>query len=446
MMKIVFLSEVLLFVGSVLGLFRAIITLKWLKKNKPLQINDSYVKNNFFIVVPVLYEQSVIMNSLRHFSKLSNERVKVIYVTTEKEQKSGNEPTTAELIDNYLSENPVLNIERDHYPYPTGVMANQINWAVNKITDPDVWIGIYNVDSEINTDTLKYIDCKDKNTVFQQYAYFLSSGNKVIDSAARWQNRWSFCFEFAKVIETMWKKKKRIPRLFSFLESFNYVIGHGLFFTKKQFDFFGGVPEDTLNEDNKLGYILSVKQVNLEPIPFFEKALFAHSIKVYIKQQSTWFNGPFYAFLYLRQILHSSDKLTASFIFRSFILSFKNYWAAVNWCLFPLIVSVSVLIALFNSQPVHLILLFAGIFCYVSIPNYVGTRLIYNFENIKKPVKIFTFIGDTFFFFIHCIGPLITIKKHITKQNSFTNKYKTVKVRGVDNVSSVFRNSDTDSL
>lgn len=51
----------------------------------------------------------------------------------------------------------------------------------------------------------------------------------------------------------------------------NYVIGHGLYIKVIDLKTLGGFPEDTINEDACLGYLLNCNNIKIIPIPFLEK-------------------------------------------------------------------------------------------------------------------------------------------------------------------------------
>lgn len=88
----------------------------------------------------------------------------------------------------------------------------------------------------------------------------------------------------------------------------NYVIGHGLYIKVIDLKTLGGFPEDTINEDACLGYLLNCNNIKIIPIPFLEKAESPNKVSIYIKQQTTWFNGPWYAFQYWKCKMKAQGK------------------------------------------------------------------------------------------------------------------------------------------
>lgn len=275
-----------------------------------------------YLIVPVLNEQRIIEETYMHFRDIVNqfEKVYVVYVTTEKEGPCS--ITTYEMIKR-LMEADVCNkkIYLFHYPYKKGVMAHQLNYAIDQLEkiNPSLnfWIGIYNADSRISVSTIDYIinninqkDCLHK--CFQQYSWYITKSNKshdILNSAALWQTRWTLVFELARVRFQAALDSAKLPdSIYFILEKMNYVIGHGLYIKVIDLKTLGGFPEDTINEDACLGYLLNCNNIKIIPIPFLEKAESPNRVSIYIKQQTTWFNGPWYAFQYWKCKMKAQGK------------------------------------------------------------------------------------------------------------------------------------------
>ena len=112
------------------------------------------------------------------------------------------------------------NIEVINCPNLSGTMANQLNYATKDLNDEEI-IAIYNIDSEPEENTFKYvIDNIDDNSVYQQVSYFDDKNKGIMQSAENWQNRWSIVYEMGKYLSN-----RKIE--------FKYCIGHGLFMKKK---------------------------------------------------------------------------------------------------------------------------------------------------------------------------------------------------------------------
>ena len=199
--------------------------------------------------------------------------------------------------------------------------------------------------------------------------------------------------------------------------NFIYTIGHGLFLTKDILDSFGYWSENEINEDNEFGYRLVCNGVQIKPIPFMEKADFARTIKIYIKQQSTWINGPLYAFSYYKKQKNKTLK--------DLWLAFLNFKAFVSWMFFPVLFLIfSIMAYIYNY--IYLIILLILITFYITVFNYVSRKLLIKYKYIKSNNRINP-ISDYIFFIIHSFGGFITIFKIIIGKNNQKNKYNTEK-------------------
>ena len=86
----------------------------------------------------------------------------------------------------------------------------------------------------------------------------------------------------------------------------NYVIGHGLYIRRSVLQSVGFFPENSINEDAFLGFLLNEARIKIIPFKELEHAEFVDRIDSYIKQQNVWFNGPFDAFKYYKSWINST--------------------------------------------------------------------------------------------------------------------------------------------
>lgn len=265
-------------------------------------------------------------------------------------------------------------------------------------------IAIYNIDSQPERKTFKYV-LKNINddVVLQQVSFFDDKLNGIMKSAENWQNRWSIVYEMGKYLSNL-----KIE--------FKYCIGHGLFIKKKIFDKIGYFSENEINEDNEFGYRLNINNISIKPIPFMEQADFAKSKRIYIKQQSTWVNGPLYALKY-----YKNNKKT----FKNFILAILNFKAFISWCLFPWICYLCVIFSALYDISLFIISLVL-IFFYITGINYFANKLLINLKYINNKYRI-NIISDFIFFPLHTFGSYITLYKLIIGKNNIKNKYNTEK-------------------
>lgn len=413
---IVILDAFFLLLGICLGIYRINKCKKLMQNCNLIRFeDDSSLYDEVVLVIPIYNEQKVIHQSIKHFRPLIEKGVEVIYVGTKKEK--GNIKTyeiAQKLIDEMgLEERCKVLV----YPEDKGVMAHQLNYALSTLNDEKI-VGIYNVDSVIDIKTIDYVLAnreKLKKGVFQQYAYADIPTKGLIRNAVMWQNRWSLAYELPRTIDR---------REFG-IKKFNYVIGHGLFFRQSLIREVGFFSEEQINEDNVLGYAFYINDVRIFPIPYLEKMGFAENIKVYIKQQSVWFNGPFYAFKYFKE-MKGKRKATLERLW----MAIQNYKNALNWFLFEHITLVSIIYLLFERRLLEVLGIILLILGYVSGINCMAEKILIKekyFEKVERRGELYLICEIIFWLVIHTLGPIITFAKILTGSNSQKNKYKTEK-------------------
>ncbi len=366
------------------------------------------------IIIPVYEEVNVIEKSVQNFSGFAKNGINIYYVTTEKEHgKHTTKNVLREIIKRKKFEQNIHIIE---YPYNTGVMAHQLNYAIEQF-EPNTICFVYNVDSVIDIRTIDYvidnIEVLD-NGVFQQYSYSeRTSDSRIINSAILWQNRWMFAFELPKTIRSKGTVK---------LLNFNYVIGHGLVFSREMYDNFEGFSESDINEDNVLGYVLSIKNIPVYHIPYLEKVDFAYSTPVYLLQQETWFNGPLYAYKYFTDLCKKLENNKIKW--RAFITASLNFRAAINWLPFPITCIILLIWTGLTSRYGMFLLLLALIEVYVRAINEVSELCIKKITGKQFKSRNIISCQCLFWMFVHTIGPIRTLWKIIAGKNNQENKKK----------------------
>jgi cellulose synthase/poly-beta-1,6-N-acetylglucosamine synthase-like glycosyltransferase len=413
----------------------------------------------------MLNEQNIAESTYQHFFNIIENRpaCHVVFVTTEKEKPPIGIPYTRTILEQAANRQPHPRIHLFHYPLTRGVMAHQLNYAIKQIRqhhpDDNFWIGVYNADSRITNDVLDYVLPRFsmepyRECAFQQYSWYPapqdSKAGSILYSAALWQTRWSLTFEIPRVLFQL-----RLDELFRWvyksfpvqiarpivgiteilIEKMNYVIGHGLFIHAKTIHQVGGFPEDTINEDAFLGYLLNNERIPIYPIPFLEQAEFAPSIAIYIRQQTSWFNGPWYAFQYLWYYLKGPNpkhpyrpackKNTAS-ILRAVALAMKLFCHAIYWLFSPILLLILLPISLFYTAGWGgLVIWVAVVVAHLPLTHWltriVAAAHVQQTHQLPKP-SLFFCVG---FFAIHCIGPFRNLILQVKRQNTIDRKYKT---------------------
>lgn len=350
------------------------------------------------IIIPAMNEVNNVEKSVSYFKGMKN-LCNIIYVTTSKEKSKA----TYQKIKEEIKNQKTSNIAVIDCPNTEGTMATQLNYIIKNLNSKDIF-AIYNIDSKPERKTFEYVlENIKENIVLQQVSYFDDSLRGIMKSAENWQNRWSIVYEMAR-----YSNNKKIQ--------FKYCIGHGLFMRKEIIEKVGYFSESEINEDNDFGYRLNINNIDIKPIPFMEQADFAKTKKIYIKQQSTWVNGPLYAFSYYKNNNKS---------FKNLLLAILNFKAFISWWLFPLLCYSSLICSTYMNIYIFLFNLLL-IIIYVSGINFLANKLLIEIGYIKQEYKL-TIVSDLLFFMVHSFGSYITLYKLFTGKNNIKNKYNTEK-------------------
>ncbi len=288
---------------AIRGCFRIITSCNYLSKVKT-SLRSPKKSVRFIILIPLLREQDIIEDTIKHFCNLEGNYIAYLITTSkEDDDKKHNTriterykqmPTTRQLIQKILSLKPNMNIKVKHLHSPNikGVAADQYNYALNKLSNKinsNDYVIIYNADSRIQKNTLKLYEqiIKSHNNclVIQQSSLFLSNYNQLsgfLKSIALLQTRWTLAHEIPRILRT--------NGILSFTEG-AHVVGHGLCINYQVLKNIGGFPTNYLNEDLALGYFLRLHGYKIHSLKSLENADTPTSIKSMFYQYRTWFYG-----------------------------------------------------------------------------------------------------------------------------------------------------------
>lgn len=416
----------LIFLGNII---KIILCACWVRDEQKVQpaCYDSNVP--LFILVPVLNEQKIIQDTFHHFLKIADsfDNVTIVFVTTKKETEQS--IRTIDILNELLHKHYSDKVLIIDYPYQRGVMAHQLNYAVKiikeKMKEKSFWIGVYNADSRIHEDTIRYVlkkieEKKDMKFCMQQYSFYYCDDSKrklLMQSCAIWQSRWSVTFELFRVLFQRRLACQKMPTIIGdCFEKMNYVIGHGFFINADTLIAIGGFPQNTINEDACLGYIINCNKIEIVPIPFFEVAESPNRLKVYINQQDTWYNGPSKAFEYYKYNKYRG--------LRPIILSIKLFLHAIYWVVAPFLLYVCCACLVDSIEKAVL----WGVVCLLHLPvtNYCVQLFVNRYNSCSDDCEFpHASLACIPFYFIHCIGPIKNIFRQLVGSNTMDNKYKT---------------------
>jgi cellulose synthase/poly-beta-1,6-N-acetylglucosamine synthase-like glycosyltransferase len=396
----------------------------------------------FAILIPVLREQSVIAETIRHFAAIDYpcSLLRIVLITTEREQWERDQqlsdpdhalPLTSTIIDKTIEAvNAALGTpvaRRIHYPFTKGHMAHQVNYAVRYLfevidegIDPSsVFVALYNADSRPDPDVLNIAanliaSAPDRHVALQQHSIYRTAGTPaafegaVLQAARLWQTRWSLCVEIPRAIRTkalLHPRALRLQRppwsqLRALLLPFNYAIGHGLFVRLRELVLLNYMPEMTRNEDAPFGYLLLLAGIPLVPLPCTDNAEVPRSVPSLVTQQSNWYRGPLDAMLYLR--MARARRLVDSRSLQATILTVRTLYDAVVWLVGPCLFLLAILPLPFLPSHPFLLGVFGLFFLLPSIPAVV--RLAPG----SSPTDLCqAFLALPLFYLVHGLGAIL---------------------------------------
>ena len=194
--------------------------------NKSKELNLSFKIN---ILIPCYEEQKVIKQTLLHFQKIikNNSNIDLYVITTNKENNNRTFlPSTYECLTNLKSSSSLI-FNIINYPSTNGMMADQINYAINEIlskstlSESRIYFSLYNADSHPDFNTFNDICMKIQEynfpNVIQQYSNNFSNYNKL-----------SFLMKGFAIYQTAFELRSGLinNQISSYL--YSHVVGHGL--------------------------------------------------------------------------------------------------------------------------------------------------------------------------------------------------------------------------
>lgn len=343
-----------LLLATTTWLFRIFYSYKILKRQRHAHSRNAVIDASLLpirIILPVLGEQERLAEFASYFTTIllkKSPALELWIVTTEREKKEYPNSATIKLA-------RALNDSHDsihhiHCPYTKGVMAHQLNYAIENIPTEGLY-AIYNADSRPEPDTFSWVAQHYDNTnqmIFQQYGIYTKNYSYVQAQKMRsllisnmyWQSRWALGFEYYRAASA--RQRKRWPASFRAL---NYCIGHGLFIPAeliKEMRF----SETTTNEDAVLGLEATLRDVAIQPVPYFDLSESPDSVSSIYHQKTNWFQGPLQAPLYYHILRAKYPAVNALYIALG---SLKLFAHAVYWIAGPAIIITCIFMALFLS-------------------------------------------------------------------------------------------------
>lgn len=264
-------------------------------------------KRMIFVLIPVLREQKIVIDTILNFCKLEHPAfdVKITMLTSERERAdlgSGNRITTEEVIFQSMDTGKLSAFKDKIIVFrdlsTNGNMATQLNSAISKIADiapTNSFYLVYNADSIISENTFnEFAELlrrhNGKEFAFQQPCAFVRdmnpSSNQFTNAMSLYQS-WYCLGHESRLIrnydsrsERWWGKRNG---------KLGVVVGHGSGMTIGINLSNGGYPSDLLTEDLTFGFTLSTRNIPILSLRAIEIADVPSRFSVFIKQKSVWF-------------------------------------------------------------------------------------------------------------------------------------------------------------
>jgi len=295
------------------------------------------------IFIAVLKESRIIAKTLESFNQLSypRDKLKIVIVSTEREYETNPSPHKNTIL---IVKNKVIELNQNqeeqkfvhiHYPFLKGIKSDQLNYALAeiqktfpKLINNKTYIGLYDADSNVPTDTLvllakdaireKYPEVYQQPTFyFKNYAFLPHTVNGVLSGAFSFLQT-AYALYYETYILGTYPSAPITPKL----PRMKYCIGHGLFIKWDLLEKLGLFP--TPIEDTRLGHILSYLKKEIRILPVFDAVETTSGILAQIKQTSVWFIGEAF-FIKDLKIAQGFMKMKLSKLHNIWLIIYKIY-------------------------------------------------------------------------------------------------------------------------
>lgn len=404
------------FIATLSWALQTFFTLRWQNRQK---LSFIHPQRPVYIFIPIYNEVARIQKTVEYFWRVFGKQLTaLILITTEKERMLP-QPigclSTIDVADTLESTFP--GTRTIHYPNRQGTMAHQLNYAIQKLQHEgipnDVLLAFYNADSRPDPRTLQWVINhaeKDSLQVFQQFGSYTNNFKSllcqrwswILAAAALWQTRWSLGFEISHALIQQWCASSPSR---SWMYSYTYCIGHGLWMTPDVLPIVGGFSEQTHNEDAILGLALSEHSIPTKPIPYFEEADTPDSIRGLLHQQTSWFFGPLQFWQYYQTLAEQTPSR-----FRLFIHTMQLASHAVYWIAGPTFFGYFLAVALILHTAHSLFWLLFVLFLFFGIPNLIT---LYSIPSSQRPALSLTrlagvsLFGSPVFYLLHGLSAYV---------------------------------------
>lgn len=305
----------------------------------------------FVIMLPMLYEQDIAEETISYFLRLEYDPAlyKLLVITSAREsQEKG--ATTHDVVQRFQHAECSGKIIHFHTNGSDTTKADQMNQALEWLEEAkppwwsaDVVVGVYDADSRPEFHTLREVDRATRenpnDSAFQQPAVYLSGFERLpsgcrgayLKSRPIYNLRFCLFREIPGLYRSMIATRSKSVIVNAAMSSPNHFLGHGEFIRVRTLLAVGGFPKPSA--DTSLGTMLSFMGYAVVPLSSFDIGQTPPSIRMLIRQGSTWYSG---AALYLDDLVNALTK-GAHFSIRHPIMLFKRWLENMIWAAGPIL-------------------------------------------------------------------------------------------------------------
>ena len=300
------------------------------------KITSFQCDNDFHInvLIPCYKETKVIRKTLEHFKEIIKDvkNIDVYVITTEKEK---NERAIVQTTYEYLLNLEIFNNSHFHilnYPKTTGMMANQLNYAIDEIIQiqnlpkDKIYFSIYNADSRPDQTTFIELSQKIRKNNFpriiQQYSnYFLN------------YNSLNFIMKGFSIYQTAFEFRNGLinNNISNFL--YSHVVGHGLTVSADYITNIGKFNSKFWCEDIYLTGLIHNNNEKILSLNSLDNAETPDNLRIQIIQNAVWFKTASHHFSILKDI-----KQYYRISLKGFIWLFHELRATLVWIFMPIFI------------------------------------------------------------------------------------------------------------
>ena len=354
------------------------------------------------VLIPCYKEINVIKETLEHFKCItqSQKNIDIYVITTEKEKfENSSFSTTYE----YLLDLEIFDSSQFHilnYPKITGIMADQLNYAMNEILHKQnlplnrVYFSVYNADSK--PDNLTFIELSQK---IQQYNF-----PKIIQQYSNYflnYNSQSFLMKGFSIYQTAFEFRNGLinNNISKFL--YSHIVGHGLTIRADYITKINGFNSNFWCEDIYLTGLLHNNNERILSLDSLDNSENPEKLKIQIIQNAVWFKTASHHLKILKDI-RKSFKVSLN----GFIWLCHEFRATAVWFLMPIFLIYSLIYPLVTRNYIFLFLSICSYLIFV-FTNYLFNLIVVNKKRFIKYIKYYFSICLAILF--TGIGPLYSL-------------------------------------